>query len=83
MTLGLLMLFTWRRGGQGSGKTCMPCALHYCSTAEDVYNMKKFIYLLAAACLLLPACFEERLFSGARLVVLFTGDTLGEIEPCG
>jgi len=45
--------------------------------------MKKVIFLLAAAFLLMPACFDERLFSGARLVVLFTGDTLGEIEPCG
>lgn len=45
--------------------------------------MKKIICLFSVAILLLPSCFDDRFFGQAWLVVLFTDDTLGEIEPCG
>jgi len=46
--------------------------------------MKKTILLLTAALLVvLPCCLEDRPLLRSRLTILFTGDTLGEIEPCG
>jgi len=45
--------------------------------------MKGILHLIAVASLLLPACFDGDMLGGSRLVLLFTGDTLGEIEPCG
>jgi len=48
-----------------------------------MFNMKKTVCLLAAAVFLLTSCLDDLLFGSGKLVILFTGDTVGEIEPCG
>lgn len=46
-------------------------------------SMNKLLFLAAVALLVLATCAEEAFLGPNRLVILFTGETVGEIEPCG
>lgn len=45
--------------------------------------MKKLAFMAVVALLVLASCAEEAFLGPNRLVILFTGETVGEIEPCG